>query len=78
MIQAHRFIFISIHAVNLVLKHHPQLEETIRFDYIRLDNSFKYALFLRFRHPLKQFFETRGRENLTVSKLEKEQLTKDQ
>ena len=67
MIEAYRFIFISIHAVNLMLKHHPQLEEAFRFDYIRLDKPLKYALFLRFRHPLKQFFETRGRENLTIS-----------
>ena len=77
MIKAHRFVFVGVHAVVLVLKHHPQLEEALCVDDIGADDSLKYALFLRLGHPLKQFFEARCRKDLTIPRLEEKQLAED-
>ena len=61
-----RFIFISVHAMDLMLKHDSQLEDVF-FGAKSGDYKLENTVFLRLCHHFKQLIEAIGREDLPIT-----------
>ena len=61
-----RFIFVGIHAMDLMLKHDSQLEDVF-FRSKSGDYKLENTVFLRLCHYFKQLIETIGWEDLPIT-----------